>query len=143
MSAKDDEPTVRTNVDVVRQTYEAVGRGDIAGLLELVTDDVEWSLQGPSAIPFAGTRHGRDGVAKFFSLLGQSVEFQRFEPREFVAQGNLVVVLGFERNLIKPTGRAFEQQWAHVYTLRHGKVAKFLALEDTAAYADAFNIVRV
>ena len=139
MSARPNELGVRTNVDVVQETYEAVGRGDIPALLDLLTDDVEWTLQGPSVIPFAGTRRGREGVVEFFSLLGETVEFQQFEPREFVAQGDTVVVLGFERNLIKPTGRTFEQEWAHVYTLRDGKIAKHRALEDTAAYVVAFN----
>jgi uncharacterized protein len=139
MTARPNDLGVRTNVDVVRETYEAVGRGDIPALLELLTDDVEWTLQGPSALPFAGTRYGREGVAEFFSLVGETVEFQQFEPREFVAQGDTVVVLGFERNLMKSTGHAFEQEWAHVYTLRDGKIAKFLALEDTAAYVDAFD----
>src|SRR3712207_4218467 len=115
MSARPNELGVRTNEDVVREAYEAVGRGDIPALLELLTDDVEWTLQGPSVIPFAGTRRGREGVAGFFSLLGETVEFQEFEPREFVVQGDTVVALGFERNLIKPTGRTFEQEWAHVY----------------------------
>ena len=41
----------RTNADVVQQNYAAVGRGDIPALLELLTDDVEWTLQGPSVIP--------------------------------------------------------------------------------------------
>jgi ketosteroid isomerase-like protein len=126
-------------VDVVQEAYEAVGRGDIPMLLGLLTDDVEWSLQGPSVIPFAGTRHGREGVAEFFALLDETVEFQAFEPREFVAQGDTVAVLGFERNRIKPTGRTFEQEWAHVYTLRDGKIAKHRALEDTAAYVVAFD----
>jgi uncharacterized protein len=139
MTARPNELGARTNVDVVREAYEAVGRGDIPVLLDLLTDDVEWTLQGPSVIPFAGTRRGREGVVEFFSLLGETVEFQQFEPREFVAQGDTVVVLGFESNLIKPTGRTFEQEWAHVYTLRDGKVAKHRALEDTAAYVDAFN----
>jgi hypothetical protein len=127
------------NAEVVQETYEAVGRGDIPALLELLTDDVEWTFQGPSAIPFAGTRRGRKGVAEFFSLVGGNLEFERFEPREFVAQGETVVVLGFERNLVKPTGRTFEQEWAHAYTLRDGKVAKFLALEDTAAHVTALD----
>ena len=141
MTAKPNELGVRKNVDTVQEAYAAVGRGDIPALLDLLTDDVEWALQGPAVIPFAGTRYGREGVAEFFSLLGETVEFQEFEPREFVAQGDTVVVLGFERNLIKPTGRTFEQEWAHVYTLRDGKVAKHRALEDTAAYVDAFNAV--
>lgn len=128
-----------TNVDVVQGTYEAFGRGDIPALLGLLTDDVEWTFQGPSMIPFAGPRRGRKGVAEFFSLLGETIEFQQFEPRKFVAQGDTVVVVGYERNLIKPTGRSFEQEWAHVYTLRDGMVAKGRFFEDTAAYVVAFD----
>ena len=139
MTAQPDEIGVRTNVEVVQETYEAVGRGDISAHLDLLTDDVEWTFQGPSVIPFTGTRCGREGVAEFFSLVGRNLEFERFEPREFVAQGDTVVVLGFERSIVKPTGRTFEQEWAHVYKLRDGKVAEFLALEDTAAHAVAFD----
>ena len=128
-----------TNVDVVKRFYGAFGRGDIPTALGLLADDVEWTFQAPSVIPFAGTRRGREGVAQFFSLVGETLEFQQFEPREFVAQGDTVVVLGFERNLIKPTGRTFEQEWAHVYTLRDGKIAKHQGFENTAAYVVALD----
>ena len=139
MSAKPNELGTRTNVEVVQETYEAVGRGDIPALLDLLTDDVEWTLQGPSVIPFAGTRRGREGAAEFFSLVGENIEFEQFEPREFVVQGDTVVVLGYERSLIKPTGHTLEQEWAHAYTLRDGKIAKFRAFEDTAALVVAFD----
>ncbi len=39
------------NLAIVQRTYAAVGQGDIPGLLELVSDDVEWTLQGPASIP--------------------------------------------------------------------------------------------
>ena len=140
MTARSNEQLgVKTNAEVVQGTYEAVGRGDIPALLDLLTDDVQWTFQGPSTIPFAGVRRGREGVAEFFSLVGENLEFQEFEPREFVARGDTVVVLGFERSLVRPTGRTFEQEWAHVYRLRDGKVAEFLALEDTAAHAVALD----
>ena len=129
----------QTNVDVVQQGYVALGRGDVPAMLDLMTDDVEWILQGPSIVPFTGTRRGREGVAEFFSLLGETLEFKRFEPREFVAQGDTVVVLGYERSLIKPTGRTFEHEWAHVYTLRDGRIAKGRFFEDTAALVAAFD----
>ena len=139
MGAKPNELGVRTNADVVRETYEAVGRGDIPALLDLLTDDVEWTFQGPSVIPFAGTRRGREGVAEFFSLVGENLDFELFEPREFVAEGDTVVVVGFERSHVRPTGRTFEQEWAHVYALRDGKIATGLFLEDTAAYVEALS----
>ena len=104
-----------TNVAVVRQVYESLGRGDVPAVLDLLSEDVEWVYQGPSTIPFAGTRHGRDGVGEFFSLLG------------------------FERNLIKSTGRTFEQEWVHDFTLKEGKVSKVRSFEDTAAYVEALD----
>jgi uncharacterized protein len=129
----------QTNVAVVQQAYEAFGRGDIPGVLELLTDDVEWTMQGPSVIPFAGTFRGREGIAEFFTLLDETLEFEQFEPRKFVGQGDTVVVVGYERGLVKPTGRTFEHEWAHVYTLRDGKIATGLFLEDTAALVDALS----
>ena len=129
----------KTSTDVVQQAYAAFGQGDIPALLSLLTDDVEWSLPGPSVIPWAGTRHGHEGVTEFFSMLGKTLEFEQFEPREFVAQGDTVVVLGYERSISKRTGRTLEQEWAHVYTLRDGKIAEGRFIEDTAAQVVAFD----
>ena len=129
----------QTNVAVVQQAYEAFGRGDIPRVLDHLTDDVVWALQGPSTIPFAGVHRGREGIAEFFSLVEEALEYEQFEPREFVAQGDSVVVLGYERSLVKPTGRTFEQEWAHVYTLRDGRIATGRLFEDTAAEVAAFG----
>ena len=129
----------QSNSDIVQGTYEAIGRGDIPALLDLLADDVTWTFQGPSAIPFAGTRHGREGVAEFFTLIGESLDFQEFEPREFISQGESVVVLGYEHSIVKPTGRELRQEWAHVYTVSDGKIATFRAFEDSAALTVAFT----
>jgi ketosteroid isomerase-like protein len=129
----------RTNVGVVQQAYEAFGRGDIPAVLDLLTEDVEWTFQGPSVIPFAGTFRGREGIEEFYSLVGETLEFEQFEPREFVAQGDMVVVVGYERSVVKQTGRRFEQEWAHVYTLRDDKIATGRFFENTAAEVEAFT----
>ncbi len=129
----------RTKVGVVQQAYEAFGRGDIPAVLDLLTDDVEWTLQGPSVIPFAGTFRGREGIEEFYSLVGETLEFEQFEPREFVGQGDMVVVVGYERSVVKQTGRRFEQEWAHVYTLRDDKIATGRFFENTAAEVEAFT----
>jgi uncharacterized protein len=57
----------------------------------------------------------------------------------FVAQGDKVVVLGYERSIAKSTGRSLEQEWAHVYTLRDGKIAEGRFFEDMAAEVVAFS----
>ena len=55
-----------------------------------------------------------------------------------MVQGGIVVVLGYERSQVKTTGRTFEQEWAHVYTLRDIKIAKVRLIENTAALACSF-----
>ncbi len=55
-------------------------------------------------VPLTSTRRGREQVGEFFSTLAETLEFRQLEPCEFVAQGDTVVVLGYKRSLIKPTG---------------------------------------
>lgn len=97
-------------------------------------------MYGSPAIPFAGTRHGREAVAEWFGILADTVEFRRFEPSgfEFVAQGDTVVVQGNEQVTARTTGRTFDQQWVQFMTLRDGKVARFREFTDTAAVNSAF-----
>ena len=54
------------NIETARQMYQAFGRGDVQAILDLVTDDVDWSTDAAIAsAPWYGPRHGKDGVASF------------------------------------------------------------------------------
>jgi ketosteroid isomerase-like protein len=119
------------NERVVQEMYAAFGRGDIPGVLDTLADDIEWRIAGPSELAYAGLHRGRDEVAKFFGVLGQAAEFEVFEPREYFARGDKVVVLGHERQRVKATGRVVETEWAMVFTLRAGKIARFQDYVDT------------
>jgi uncharacterized protein len=92
-------------LEIVRQGYDAFGRGDINALLALVDENVEWITPGPSEIPTAGTRRGRQAVGEFFKTLNETFEIARFEAREFVAQGDRVVVFGDDTARLKATGK--------------------------------------
>ena len=120
------------NVEIVKRAYEAFGRGDINGLLELCEEKIEWASSGPSEMPTAGIRRGRDQVAQFFNAVDQVFEMQRFEPRQFIAQGDQVVVLGGDTVKIKATGKVLTEEWAHAFTIRNGKIAAFREYIDTA-----------
>ncbi len=126
------------NKRVVQAIFEAFGRGDVPGVLAHLADDVEWRAPGPAAVPYLGERRGHGGAAEFFTQLGSSVEFESFEPGAFVAEGDRVVVLGRERGRVRATGKAFDNEWALVFTLGGGKVTKFQLYENTAAVAEAF-----
>lgn len=128
------------NVEQVRQIFDAFGRGDVPAILERLTEDVDWVIPGPaSVIPYAGARKGREGALEFFTRYAESLEMEAFEPREFVAQGDKVVVLGYERFRVRTTGRIAETDWALVFTFRDGQVSRLQSFEDTAALGDGFG----
>ncbi len=127
------------NLGVIREVYAAFGAGDIPRLLTSVSPDVVWEEPETAGVPWAGTRRGRDGVEDFFRVVAEAAEVEVFEPRAFVAAGDRVVVLGFERLRIRATDRTYEAHWAHAFTLRDGEIAHFREYADTAAVATAFG----
>ena len=133
------------NVEIVRQAYAAFGRGDIESILQLLDDRIEWDAVMGAAphVPMAGTRHGKQAVAEFFRTLADNVTFTEFEPREFIAQGDTVVVLGRYEGRAKPTGRTFGADWAMVDTVRNGKITRFREYVSTSAIDAAFEAVGV
>ena len=127
------------NVQLIQQVYEDFGRGDIPAILNILADDIDWHVPGPTDIPTRGTRRGREQVAQFFTEVGETFDFEQFEPREFIAQGDVVVVLGYSRGSVKSTGRAIEGDWSMVFNLREGKVVRFRDYEDTNAFVAAYR----
>jgi uncharacterized protein len=73
-------------------------------------------------------------------VLAETLETQQFEPRQFIAQDDTVVVLGHERHRVKSTGRSYEGEWVQVFTLRDGKVVKYREYFDTAGALTAFRV---
>ncbi len=126
------------NQQTVQGLYEAFGRGDVPTMLAALSDDVDWRLDGPASVPYFGQFKGHGGVVDFLTKLGSNVEMERFEPREFIAKGDKVVVLGGERGRVKSTGQAFDNEWAMVFTFKDGKVTSFRSYEDSGAVAGAF-----
>ena len=127
------------NIGLVRQAYENFTRGEINALLGQFSDDIEWRQPGVEGAPLYRERHGREQVAEFFAELDAAEEVVTFEPREFIAQGDRVVVLGRYRFSVRETARQYESEWAHVFTVRDGKIATFQEYMDTAALRAAFQ----
>ncbi|MGD0116808.1 MAG: nuclear transport factor 2 family protein [Candidatus Binatus sp.] len=123
------------NLEIVQRAYKAFGAGDL-GLLKLLTDDVEWNFP-PTYVGIPWARHSWRGPAEVeqaFRMLNEFLEFQVFQPDEFIAGGDQVVVLGHERCRIRATGRIVEARWVQIFTLRDGKISRYREYSDTAAW---------
>ena len=121
------------NVAVVQRAYDAFGRGDIAGLLALLDENIPWETPGPSDLPTAGKRRGHQAVAEFFQTIGAVGDILQFEPTTIVAQDDIVVVLGRETNRVKATGNTVDFEWVHVFTVRDGRIVAFKEYGDVSA----------
>src|SRR5215471_14105143 len=127
------------NVKVVQQAYANFKAGNVPAVLDLVADKVEWQIPEIEGVPLGGRRKGRDGVAGFFAKLAELEELISFEPREFIAQGDKVVAVGTYSFQVKGTRRDFTSDWAHVFTVQNGKIARFQEYADTAKVVAAFQ----
>ena len=127
------------NADTVRDCYEKFGKGDIPGLLDRCAEDIDWTVPEIENAPFAGSRHGKESVAEFFSQLAGAEDITDFEPREFITQGDRVVVLGRSTATVRSTGRHYSTEWVHVFTVKDGKMTNFHEFFDNAAASRAFQ----
>ena len=126
------------NTQVVQGLYDSFNAGDITAVLAALSDDVEWVLPSIPEIPFSGAKHGKDGVAEFFGTMAEHQEPQSFEVQGIIAQGNQVVARGHYLWHVKTTGRAWEGEFSHLFTVQGGKVTRFQEYTDSAAAMAAF-----
>ena len=127
------------NTALIQSLYDAFGRGDIQTILNSLTDDVQWGLEGPAIIPFAGQRKGRAQVQGFFEALAGTQRAMKLTVEQFAAQDNRVMSIGRYAGTVTATGKSFDTAVAHYFEIRDGKVARFVDFADTAALVEAYT----
>ena len=125
-----------SNSDAVRRGYEAFGRGDLEGALELLADDFEWQGPDTERVPGSGTHRGKDQVRQLWQTMGNAYDELRVQPDEFIEGEETVTVLGHT------SGRArseFKVPFVHVWRFEGGTPTRVQTLTDTAVIADALG----
>jgi hypothetical protein len=107
-------------------------------LLEALAPDVEWTEA--AGFPYGGKYHGTAEVLRNV-LVRLATEWEGFRPdvESFFDAGETIVVTGFYRGTFKATGRAMEASFAHVLTLNHGKIVRFVQYVDSRKVWDAMS----
>lgn len=89
--------------------------------------------------PFTGKRHGTDQVADYFRLASEQLAVREFATKEFIAQGDKVIVLGHGAWTARMTCQDFESEWVHIFTIRDGRIAPFREFMDVHVALEAFQ----
>jgi uncharacterized protein len=123
------------SVEVVRGIYNALARGDMAGVLGAMADDIEW--YEAEGMPYGGVYQGGDAVAQnVFGPVMQDIPNFAVSPEQFIASGDTVAVVARYTGTGRDTGKQLDLQVVHVYDVRDGKVVQFRQFADTAKFRE-------
>ena len=119
-----------SNVNVIQGAYAAFAKGDVPGVLGILSPDIAWTEA--EGFPYGGTYNGPNAVLEgVFMRLGAEWDGFAAVPDEFIDGGDAVVVLGKYSGKYKATGKSFQANFAHVWKLQDGKAIRFTQYVDT------------
>ena len=128
-----------SSLQIVRQFYEALGRGEVGSVLRLLDPRVEWT-EAERFPYYGGTWQGPDAIVKgLFEPLSR--DWARFEvnPKDHVTAGDETVSFGTYAGTHRRTGRSMTAAFAHRWTVRNGKITRFIQHTDTAKVLEALR----
>ena len=107
----------------VQTQMDAISRGDIASLLNEAHEDVQLDIFAPPEFKWIRHAKGLDELRRAVELNFGSVDDQRPEISNVIAQGDSVVLIGRERGTIRASGEPYDVQFVEKFTFRDGRLA--------------------
>lgn len=130
-------------LETVKGIYDAFGRGDIPAILATLADDVAWEAwddnsAASAGVPWMQPRHGRDGAAQFFGLVGSHLQVRDFRVLSIMAGDHQVAAEFVIEADIPSTGGHYRDEEVHLWTFNaEGKVTRLRHYTDTAKHIRA------
>jgi ketosteroid isomerase-like protein len=114
-----------TDSETLRRSYEALNRGDISKVLEVIDEKIVW--QEGARSPEAGTHHGRDSFEAYFRSWLASFDSFTIEPLEVIERGEVLVAVVRQSGRGQASGIEVSVELAHAWTIRDGRAVRWQA----------------
>lgn len=127
------------NLAVINGLYKSFSAGDIPAVLALLDEKVVWMEAEGNAYadgnPYIGPEAVLNGV---FARVGADHDYFRLEDIELheMSGNKILATLRYDAK-VKGTGKTFNAQVTHLWTLKNGKIVGFQQYVDTKKLADA------
>jgi ketosteroid isomerase-like protein len=132
--------SVEENKQLARQFIDHFTANDIAGALDLMTDDATWWIAGnPDQLPAAGT-YNKERIARLLhNMIGQLSNGLKMTVKDLVAEGDKVSLEAESYGELQ-NGRVYNQQYHFLLTIREGRITAIKEYLDTQhVYATWFQ----
>jgi ketosteroid isomerase-like protein len=124
------------NKQIIEHGYQCFKTGDVPGLLGNFDENIEWTEA--EGFPYGGTYTGANAIVEnVFMKLGTEWEGFSAVPDEILDAGDRIVALGHYGGKYNASGKSMKVPFAHVWTLRDGKIVKFVQYTDTLKVSEA------
>jgi ketosteroid isomerase-like protein len=120
------------NVETLRKGFDALNRGELAGILAFVDPDFE-TVVPPELSAEPSAYRGHEGVRRYFESFSEAMRDICFNADHIWDAGDAVVVALRLTAKGKETGIAVEQQVGQVWTIQEGRavrVENFVSVEE-------------
>ena len=128
----------RENVEIVRRGFAGTNAGDFSYLQESMDENCEFRL--PPDFPGTQGTRGPEGFVSVVNEVAEAFEDIRYEPQEFLDQGDRLFAAVRTVGHAKHTGLAVDLLVYWVYTFRDGKVVVMEAYLDRAEALEAAGL---
>jgi uncharacterized protein len=126
-------------IDIVKSFYAALGRGDVAGVVALLAEPLEWT-EAQGFPYYSGTwRTPQEVVEKLLIPLARDWEGFSAKADSFVTEGNDVVAIGVYRGVNRATQHSLAAAFAHHWAVRDNKITHFNMYTDTLLVKQAME----
>jgi len=130
------------NEQTVKNVYAAFQRGDVAAIVSMVADDVDWNNDRVESreCPWNGNFSGKANLPGFFAAVGAELEITVFDVKSMVASGSAVAAYLRIESTLRKNGRAVKNDSVHYWTFNdRGQIAQYRHFNDTAAELAAWR----
>ena len=133
--------SAQENKQLIQKVLNDFAEGNADPFLNALAEDMvlETAKYPQDILKIDGPYQGKEGMLEFLGLSDQFFEVLAFEPREFIAEDDKVIVLLYEKARVKSTGKEIEQDFVQIWTLRDGKIVHCKLVEDPYAILEAFK----
>jgi ketosteroid isomerase-like protein len=131
---------MKTNLEIIRSTYEGASADNGNNLLAALAPDATWTEA--AGFPYAGTYIGPEAIIAnvFKRLASEWVDYQA-KVHTYLADGDQVAAFGVYSGTYRQTGIAMTATFAHLYRLDQGKIVTMEQYVDSAMVMRALATV--